>query len=161
MMGTVCIVYGGDMFTCGADAMVVPVNCVGVPGKGLALDAARRWPGWARNYRRACHAGMRPGTVEGWRGAVLVGEPLWIVSFATKDPWRDPSRLEWVEEGLDNLRRWAWERGVSRLAVPALGCGLGGLAWSDVRPLMESMLAQAGCREVLVFAPRGAVKGGT
>ena len=147
----------GDIFDCGADAIVIPVNAVGVPGKGLALAAARKWPRWAAKYKGACRAGtLRAGGIHVAEGTGLVnGEwrDFTIVALATKDHWRYPSRLEWVREGLERLVAWAQQEQVGRLAVPALGSGLGGLPWGVVRPLMVSMLEGVDGK-VVVFAPQ-------
>lgn len=78
------------------------------------------------------------------------GDARWVI-FPTKDHWRNPSRLEWIEAGLVDLQRYA--PGFQSLAVPALGCGLGGLKWDDVKRLMEMYLSQIGI-PVSVYPPR-------
>lgn len=149
-----------DLLESGADAVVLPVNCVGVPGKGLALAAAKRWPDWAAAYRADCRAGgMKPGRVYCTlgRGSALP-PPHAILSFTTKDHWRDPSQVAWIEGGLRCLaafcRGWS-SRTPRTVAVPALGCGLGELAWDDVRPLAEKILVVPGV-EFLLYAPHEA-----
>lgn len=145
----------GDIFASGADAIVIPVNAVGVPGKGLALAAARRWPEWAADYKAACRRGeLRAGWIHVTRGAVMADRPRHIIALATKDHWRAPSRIEWVESGLCKLRAWAFGHHVRTLAVPALGCGLGGLSWDEVWPIMKSILVGAMC-DVRVYGPGG------
>ncbi len=153
----------GDLFNCGADVLTIPVNCVGVPGKGLAKEFARRYPEAADIYKDMCKPteGWRPGTVqivgpEDDRAAVN-----YIILFPTKDHWKHPSRLEWIERGLENMVDLfdpAGELGrfeVNVLAVPALGCGLGGLAWKNVEPLiLYSMSKLVRASRVIVFAPR-------
>jgi O-acetyl-ADP-ribose deacetylase (regulator of RNase III) len=127
-----------DIFGSTADALVNPVNCRGVMGKGLALQFKTRFPECFGPYKEACDAGLlRPG--------ILVRVPSTygpdIIMFPTKDHWREPSRLEWIEQGLAYLKAHYSEWGIRSLAMPKIGCGLGGLDWRDVRPLIEKYLA--------------------
>lgn len=127
----------GDIFESRAQALVNPVNCVGVLGKGLAAEFARRFPAYAADYRWQCRMGdLRFGRVVGYRTA----DGLRIVSFPTKWHWRDRSSLVDIKAGLAELRLKVVVWGIRSMAVPALGCGLGGLAWDDVRPLLEAYL---------------------
>lgn len=130
----------GDLFEHpNLDAIVIPVNCVGVPGKGLALEARRRRPDWLSGYFHAFREGLlKPGHVI-WHSAAV--GPV-AVSFCTKDHWKAPSELLWVEAGLTRLVALSNEQCVQqdrvlRVGVPALGCGLGGLAWPAVKARME------------------------
>ena len=119
------------------DAITNPVNCVGIMGKGLALQFAQRFPKIITPYQRAC------------RNATLrVGKPLlhdlgkeltprWIVDFPTKDHWKNASRLEWIETGLQNMYSQLREVGATSVGLPALGTGLGGLTWQDVLTVIE------------------------
>lgn len=147
------IIANGDIFAGNHAAVVIPVNAVGTPGKGLALAAAKRWPEWAKDYKRACKVyQLQAGEIHVSRfDYTPPSTPRYIIAAAVKDHWRDPSTLECVEQVLCPLRAWAWKSHPRDLAVPALGCGLGGLAWSDVLPLMEAILPQAGC-EIVVYA---------
>lgn len=131
----------GDLFESQAEALVNPVNCVGVMGKGLALQFKRRFQENLRLYVNACVVGkVRVGKM-------FVTEPFgqdaprWIVNFPTKQNWLAPSKLEWIESGLKDLRRFLVENHVGSVAIPALGAGLGGLDWTDVRALIERELA--------------------
>ena len=142
----------GDLLASDAEALVNAVNTVGVMGKGLALAFKVAYPANFRAYAAACRTG------EVRTGRVFVTEPpgpgpRWIVNFPTKQNWRDPSRLEWIAEGLDDLRAAIIERGMRSVAVPALGCGLGGLGWDVVRPLIERALSPLDGVNVRVFAP--------
>src|SRR5215510_4907138 len=95
----------GSIFESGCEALVNAVNCKGVMGAGLALEFKNRFPRMMTEYKRACEKGiLRPGQVH----AVKVSEenPKWVVNFATKDDWKNPSKLEWIEFGLSDLRRW-------------------------------------------------------
>ncbi len=127
----------GNIFASEATAVVITVNCVGVMGAGIALDARYRWPEVFEHYRSACEAGeVRPGRVN-WTASA---EGRQIVLFPTKAHWRQPSRLEYIRGGLESLRRDIEERGVLHIAMPRLGCSNGGLNWSSVRPLIERVL---------------------
>src|SRR6476619_1552512 len=69
-----------------------------------------------------------------------VGHGKYVVSFSTKRDWKDPSKLEWVDLGLVDLARRITGLGIKSIAIPPLGCGLGGLDWDDVRELIEQHL---------------------
>ena len=145
----------GDLFAEPADAIVNTVNCAGVMGKGLALQFKKRFPGNYAAYRAACEAGqVRPGRVFVYR-ASGIGMPRFIINFPTKDDWRKPSRLAWIDDGLADLSRVIREQGIASIAIPALGCDLGGLDWRDVRPRIAAMLAGHDGLRAVVFEPRG------
>jgi len=144
----------GDLFRSGTEALVNPVNIVGVMGKGLALQFRERFPGLYEAYRKACARGeVRIGQVLVYdRGPST--HPRCILNFPTKAHWKDPSRLEYVRAGLVDLVRVIREYRIRSIAVPALGAGLGGLDWKEVRPLIEEALAPLEGVEVLVYEPR-------
>lgn len=160
----------GSVFTAAAHAIVIPVNARGTattrPGVGgVAGEARRSWSEWFRAYKRACEEGrIKPGGFHVYkrgaaerrdgRGVDGYVEPTWILSVATKDDWRRPSRLAWVESGMRALATWATGAQPNSIAVPALGCGLGGLSWHDVRPLAESILGVVPKVDVMLFEPR-------
>ena len=130
----------GDIFAQPAEAIVNPVNCVGVAGAGLALQFKRRHAHAFLAYRRACaERRLRPGrmfmfdTGRDW--------PRWIVHFPTKRHWRDRSAIGDIEAGLRGLAAALSSQGIRSIAIPPLGCGLGGLEWRAVRPLMTACLA--------------------
>jgi O-acetyl-ADP-ribose deacetylase (regulator of RNase III) len=117
-----------------AQALVNPVNCVGTMGAGVALLFKRAFPGNFAAYRLACNHG------EVVTGKVLVYQRqfcLYIINFPTKQHWRDPSRLEWIVSGLNSLADSIKCHKITSVALPALGCGHGGLDWRDVRPLID------------------------
>ena len=128
-----------SVFDSGAQALVNPVNCLGIMGKGLALAFKARYPKNFREYARACCLGqLQPGGILVCDlGLVPEGSPRWIVNLATKDHWRNPSQLDWIRSGALELSRWAAENDVRSIACPALGAGLGGLAWQDVLSAIE------------------------
>jgi O-acetyl-ADP-ribose deacetylase (regulator of RNase III) len=134
----------GNIFESGCEALVCPTNCVGVMGKGLALQFKKRYPGYYTDYRWRCDNGyMKIGRVDVWAIGFFLVPPeeipgmKFIFSFPTKLHWRDKSELPFIESGLEDLIRLLTRKPYVRsVAVPALGAGLGGLAWSDVKPLM-------------------------
>lgn len=145
--------HQGDILAADAEALVNPVNCVGVMGAGLALHFKSVFPENFAAYQAACAAGrVQTGTMLVQATGVLDG-PRWIVNFPTKRHWREASRLEDVEAGLLALANEVKRRGIRSIAVPALGCGLGGLKWEDVRPRIEGAFAGLPEVRVLIFEP--------
>ena len=143
----------GDLLAADADALVNPVNTAGAMGKGLALLFKRAHPDNFAAYAAACRAGeLRPGHVHVHdRGATAA--PRWIVNFPTKRHWRSPSRPDDIRAGLQDLRRVLTERRIRSVAVPALGCGLGGLARDDVLAMIVAALGDLPDVEVRLYAP--------
>ena len=122
-----------NIFRSPAQALVNPVNTVGVMGGGLAAEFKRRYPKHYVAYTRACRLGrLAPGRVFSHeeRGKL-------IVCFPTKRSWRERSRLSYIEDGLRALGTEITEREIESIAIPALGCGLGQLSWQAVRPVIE------------------------
>lgn len=145
-----------DIFESGAHAIVNPVNCIGVSGKGLALKFKEDFPSNFARYKAYCNdRKLLPGKL------FFTQEPMekapegrvYIVNMATKDHWKDPSRIEWVREGVRNLRLWAEEFGVKTIACPALGAGLGQLEWSDVEAVIVEEFEKSSV-EILVHPPK-------
>ena len=143
----------GDLLGADVEALVNTVNTVGVMGKGLALQFKRRFPANFDAYVAAC----KRGEVEIGRMLVVENDgltgPRYIINFPTKKHWRDPSELEYVRTGLSALVEEIRTRGIRSIAVPPLGCGHGGLAWSDVEPQIERAMAELPDVRVVVFAP--------
>lgn len=129
-----------------ADALVVPVNTVGVMGAGLAKAFARRWPALEREYLIQCAKGsLHIGSLFFWKipRHTRHGQPTprYVVCLPTKRDWRQPSRIEYVETGLRLFTQYYDAFEIESASFPRLGCGLGGLAWEQVKPLMEKHLA--------------------
>lgn len=145
----------GDMFDEPTEAIVNTVNCVGVMGKGVALEFKRRWPENFRAYKRLCDAGdISPGKMFVFENGGLVGDHhRYLINFPTKQHWRAHSKIEFIEAGLDDFVRQVKHLGVASVALPPLGCGNGGLDWSDVRPLIERKLAPLSDVRFVVFPP--------
>lgn len=140
-----------DIFQSKAHTLVNPVNCVGVMGKGLALEFKRRFPDMFQDYQQRCAAKeVLPGQPYLYRRS----EPPWIINFPTKAHWLSPSKIEYIEHGLVYLSQHYKDWGVKSLAVPALGCGLGSLSWRSVGPLLYQRLQRLEI-PVLLYAPFG------
>jgi O-acetyl-ADP-ribose deacetylase (regulator of RNase III) len=110
------------------------VNTVGVMGKGVALMFKEAFPDNFRAYENACkRKEIHIGRMFVTERQNLIG-PKWIINFPTKQHWRNPSKIEWIEEGLEDLKRIIIENNIKSLAIPPLGSGNGGLGWVNVRP---------------------------
>ena len=142
----------GDIFQSEADALVNTVNCVGVMGRGLALQFKKAFPQNFKKYRRACERGeVVPGRMFITEQDELV-PPRFIVNFPTKRHWRGKSRIEDIKSGLVSLHNEIDARRITSIAIPPLGCDLGGLDWRDVRRLIENELSSASA-EIIVYEP--------
>lgn len=143
----------GNLLDVPADALVNTVNTVGVMGKGIALMFKEKFPENFRLYEEACEAGqVEVGHLMITEGSDMYG-PRWIVNFPTKKHWRHPSKLEWIESGLKELRKFIEFKGVKSIAIPPLGAGNGGLEWTDVRAVIARELAGLKGVDILVFEP--------
>jgi len=142
----------GDIFACGAEALVNPVNCEGVMGAGLAKEFRHRFPEASRSYMAACAIGqLQPGRLHEFdRGSG--SHPRWVIHFPTKREWRKPSRPEWIGWGLSHLAPTIERLGINSIGVPALGCGKGGLPWLLVAAEIFRYLNPLAA-EVIVFRP--------
>ena len=143
----------GDLLTADTDALVNPVNCVGVMGRGLALAFRTAYPDNFAFYKAACDKNeVRPGAMllfdRGTRET-----PRYIVNFPTKRHWKHKSRIADIEDGLMALAADVQTLGIGSLAMPPLGCGLGGLSWEKVKPLIESTFADVPAVRVLLYEP--------
>ena len=144
-MTEVTLIRGGNIFDSPLQTITNPINCAGAMGAGLALQFKRRFPEMFGDYVRRCAAGLvKPGEPYLWRGERR------ILNFPTKRHWRDPSDIRFVADGLAYLTGAGRE--ITSLAVPALGCGLGGLAWEDVLPVLKRGLAELGV-PAEIYAP--------
>ena len=140
----------GDMFETPADLRVNTVNCVGVMGAGVAAAFKKRFPEMFKDYERECDAGrVQPGKLHIWK--TLTGE--WVVNFPTKRHWRDKSRYEDIEAGLQALKAYLEKQSPIKVTLPALGCGHGGLDWGRVAPMIEQHLGSVPA-EISVFTPQ-------
>ena len=136
-----------------AEALVNPVNCVGVMGKGLALEFRKRFPDNYTEYRRACQSGrVRPGQMMVFK-TYRTGPQGYIINFPTKRDWREASRLEDIQEGLKALAQEIRNRRIQSIAIPALGSGLGGLQWKEVRKAIVAGLEDLEEVHIKVYQP--------
>ena len=146
----------GDILKCEADALVNTVNCVGVMGRGIALQFKNAFPENFKAYEAACkREAVQPGRMFVFETGQLT-PPRFIINFPTKRHWRGKSRIEDIDAGLVDLVRVIRDKGIRCIAIPPLGSGLGGLDWSEVRPRIERALGQLEDVHVLVFEPFGA-----
>jgi O-acetyl-ADP-ribose deacetylase (regulator of RNase III) len=147
-------IHVGDLFLSDAQTMVNAVNCAGIMGKGIALEFKRRFPEMFTQYVALCA-----------QGEVHLGEPYlyraslepWVLNFPTKEHWRSGSRLSDIVAGLNYLEQNYEKWGITSLAVPALGCGLGGLEWRVVGPTLYQHLSRLAI-PVFLFAPVGTLE---
>lgn len=137
----------GNIFNSSAQVITNPVNCVGVMGKGLALIYKEKFPDMYADYKKRCS-----------EGAVILGKPyLWendhvqIMNFPTKRHWKDKSLLSDIEEGLKYVSENYRKMGITSLSLPALGSGLGGLNWFDVKNLINKYLGALDDLDVYVY----------
>jgi len=146
----------GDILKEDAEALVNTVNCVGVMGRGIALQFKNTFPANFKAYAAACKNGeVQPGRMFVFETGRLIN-PRFIINFPTKRHWRGKSRMEDIEAGLvalvDTVRRY----NIRSVAVPPLGSGLGGLDWTEIRPLIESALQPLTDVRLVVYEPKGA-----
>ena len=146
----------GDIFAEDVEALVNTVNCVGIMGRGVALQFKRAFPENFKAYAERCKRNeMRPGEVFVFETANL-GDPRYIINFPTKRHWRGKSRTEDIESGLKSLVGTIEERGIRSIALPPLGSGLGGLDWTrQVRPMLAASLSVLPDVRFVVFEPGG------
>lgn len=146
----------GDILQCEADALVNTVNCVGVMGRGIALQFKNAYPANFKAYEAACKQdAVQPGHMFVFETGLLTS-PSFIINFPTKRHWRGKSRIEDIEAGLVDLVKVIRDKEIRSIAIPPLGSGLGGLEWNEVRPLIERALSELAAVRVLVFEPKGA-----
>jgi O-acetyl-ADP-ribose deacetylase (regulator of RNase III) len=146
----------GDILGAEAEALVNTVNCVGIMGRGIALQFKQVFPANFKAYAAACkREEVQPGRMFVFDTGELTF-PRYILNFPTKRHWRGKSRIEDVKTGLVALVEEVRARGIRSIAIPPLGSGLGGLDWSQVRPLIEQAFVALPDVEVQIFEPVGA-----
>ncbi|SKT52102.1 RNase III inhibitor [Mycobacteroides abscessus subsp. abscessus] len=157
--GNPLITYGtGDLLQADTQALVNTVNCVGVMGKGIALQFKRRYPDTFTAYEKACRQG------EVTIGSMFVTETgqldgaQYIINFPTKKHWRAPSQLSYIEAGLTDLVRVIRERRITSIAIPPLGAGNGGLNWQDVHPRLVNAFTELPDVHVVLYAPAAGMR---
>lgn len=146
----------GDILRADVEAIVNTVNCVGVMGRGIALQFKKAWPDNFKLYAAACKQNeVKPGSMFIVETGQLAN-PKYIINFPTKRHWRGASKIEDIEQGLAALAQDIKQKGITSIAIPPLGAGLGGLEWAEVRQRIEVALRDLEGVEVLVYEPKGA-----
>ena len=143
----------GNLLEADVDALVNTVNTVGVMGKGVALMFKERFSKNMQEYAEACKSGeVQTGRVFVTSTNELLGV-TWIVNFPTKQHWRNNSKMEWIESGLQDLRRFIIESDIKSIAIPPLGAGNGGLRWEEVKPRIEQALGDLENVKIVIYEP--------
>ncbi|MEM9619173.1 MAG: macro domain-containing protein [Pseudomonadota bacterium] len=144
----------GNLLEAEADALVNTVNTVGVMGKGIALMFKEAFPENYEQYKAACKAKqVRTGEMFVTERLNLMASPRWIINFPTKQHWRSPSKMEWIVDGLQDLKRVITDNQIKSIALPPLGSGNGGLNWSDVRQEIVDALEELDGVDVIIYEP--------
>ena len=150
----------GNIFESDAEALVNAVNCVGVMGRGIALQFKNKYPENFKAYQQACKQEvLKPGKMFVFETGQLV-LPRWIINFPTKRHWRGKSRIEDIESGLIDLVKVIQENNIRSIAIPPLGAGLGGLDWNEVRTRIEKALNHIENFKIFVYEPIEASESG-
>lgn len=145
----------GDILREDVEALVNTVNCVGIMGRGIALQFKNAFPENFKAYAAACDRNeVQPGRMLVFETGRLTN-PKYIINFPTKRHWRGKSRIEDVDSGLVALVNEIRSRKIRSIAIPPLGSGLGGLEWSKVRPRIESSLRALDNVRAVIFEPSG------
>ena len=145
----------GDIFEEDVEALVNSVNCVGVMGRGIALQFKNRFPENFKAYAAACKRDeVKPGRMFVYESRAMTN-PRYIINFPTKRHWRGKSRMEDIDSGLADLAQEIKRRKIRSIAIPPLGSNLGKLDWADVRPRIESVLEALDGVDVVLFEPGG------
>jgi O-acetyl-ADP-ribose deacetylase (regulator of RNase III) len=143
----------GNLFDDDAQCFVNAVNCAGVMGAGIAKEFKRRYPDYFKHYQTLCKDGYLCHAGDVAMSAIEGPSDLKIISAATKTHWDGPSTLSSIDTALRWIAHKARIYKLLSIAMPALGCGLGGLKWADVQPLIEKHLSGIDC-DVRVYLPR-------
>ncbi|BCG58085.1 type II toxin-antitoxin system antitoxin DNA ADP-ribosyl glycohydrolase DarG [Paenibacillus sp. URB8-2] len=145
----------GNLLEAEAEALINTVNCVGVMGKGIALQFKQAFPGNFKEYAKACKNNL---VMPGKMFVVPTGymlNPKYIINFPTKRHWKEKSKIEDIKSGLIDFIDTIKENGIKSVAVPPLGCGNGGLDWNQVKPLIEASAQEVPDVLFMVYPPEG------
>ena len=146
----------GNILTEDAEAIINTVNCVGVMGRGIALQFKKAFPKNFKAYAAACkREEVKPGRMFVFDMGGLTN-PRYIINFPTKRHWRGKSRIEDIESGLEALAVEIRARGIHSITIPPLGSGLGGLDWAEVRQHIERALCDMDDVRIIILEPKGA-----
>lgn len=143
----------GNLLESGAEALVNTVNTVGEMGKGIALQFKQAFPANYQKYRAACKSGkLRTGHILVVKDSNLLTGEKTIINFPTKQDWKNPSKNEYIATGLSALVNFLKQAKLKSIALPALGCGNGGLDWQVIKPMLVGMLSDLPM-EIIVYEP--------
>ena len=146
----------GDILKDDAEALVNTVNCVGVMGRGIALQFKRAFPQNFKAYAEACsQEAVQPGRMFVFETGQLT-PPRYIINFPTKRHWRGKSRMSDIEAGLEALVETLREKRIRSVAIPPLGSGLGGLDWAEVKERIETAMQPLSDVQATIYEPKGA-----
>ncbi len=146
----------GNLLESKAEALLNTINTKGIMGKGIALQFKKSFPDMFKVYQTASKSGqVAIGKMFVWQNPSMFG-PRYIINFPTKDDWRRPSKLEYIQKGLIDLISVIKQLGIRSIAIPPLGCGNGGLDWETVRPLITSHLEAIPNISIEIYKPSGA-----
>ncbi|MCB0485998.1 MAG: macro domain-containing protein [Flavobacteriaceae bacterium] len=138
----------GNLFSNNFDIRINTINCVGAMGKGIALEFKNRYPNMYWEYKELCSANkIKPGKMWVWQNLYET-----IINFPTKRHWKDNSRYDDIELGLNDLYRILQKQNNKTVAIPALGCGNGGLNWKIVSKMIYDKLNDLD-NDITVFNP--------
>lgn len=151
------IIYtSGDILKANVEALVNTVNCVGIMGRGIALQFKNAFPENFKSYALACKKDeVIPGKMFVYQTGTL-HTPYFIINFPTKRHWRGKSKLEDIDSGLKDLAEIIRQYGIHSIAIPPLGSGLGGLNWNIVKERIEKSLVSLNDVHILIYEPEGA-----
>jgi len=136
-----------------AEALVNTVNCIGIMGKGIALQFKKTFPDNFKAYEKACKKNeVQVGKMFVFETHSMFG-PKYIINFPTKKHWKEMSSIQYIDEGLDDLKKIISNYNIKSIAIPPLGCGNGGLEWHKVRELINKKLNSLVDTNIIVFEP--------
>lgn len=140
----------GNLLESTAECLINPVNCEGYMGKGIAYQFKLKFPNMNKDYVKACKSGqLTTGRLHYFRENNKI-----IINFPTKDKWRQKSKMEYILQGLDELVKLLPQLNISSIAIPALGCGNGGLKWDQVRQILLNKLSAIEEKyEIFIYEP--------
>jgi O-acetyl-ADP-ribose deacetylase (regulator of RNase III) len=148
----------GNLLEADAEALVNTVNTQGVMGKGVALQFKKAFPEMYEDYKKACEKGtVSIGKMHVFRQNSLM-EPKYIINFPTKTDWREPSKIEYIKQGVQELINVIKTLEIHSIAIPPLGCGQGGLKWNDVYPVIQEASERLTNVQFIVFPPQKSPK---
>ena len=151
-------IASGDLLKADVEAVINTVNCVGVMGKGIALQFKKKWPAAYKEYKKVCDAKeLRPGMMHVFERGKIAEKPHYIINFPTKDHWRGKSKIEFIDEGLVSLIESIKQHNIKSIAIPPLGCGNGGLEWEMIAERLEHYLKELSEEvDIYIYPPEGA-----